>query len=334
MTAPPAPPRLPAELRAQDGSVRRVGVEMEFAGLDLDAICERAARAVGGRVEKQSAYEAQVVGGSIGDFSVVLDAVLFREMRLRGFLDDLGLERLSPALGESLEEVLAAEARRVVPYEIVFGPIDIPRLGELDAVRAVLAPDAEGTRASILHAFGAHLNPELPRVDAPTILRYLRAFLVLYDELREAHAVDASRHWFTPFINPFPKEYALRVLDPAYAPGTEELMDDYLASNPTRSRPLDLLPAFAWIDEERVRAALPEEKISRRPTLHYRLPNCQIDEPGWSIVGEWNTWMRVEDLAADAEALAARCAERARELESPVRHWIERNLMPGGGPAG
>ena len=38
--------------------------------------------------------------------------------------------------------------------------------------------------------------------------------------------------------------------------------------------------------------------MSPRPAYHYRLPNCRIDEPGWSIAAEWGRWVLVERLAA------------------------------------
>ena len=58
-----------------------------------------------------------------------------------------------------------------------------------------------------------------------------------------------------------------------------------------------------------VRAALPEEKVNSRPTLHYRLPDCRIDEPDWSITTEWNRWMLVEELVCDEQALSEACRE-------------------------
>ena len=43
--------------------------------------------------------------------------------------------------------------------------------------------------------------------------------------------------------------------------------------------------------------------MSARPTFHYRLPNCRVDEPDWRIAHEWNAWVTVEALAADEDAL-------------------------------
>lgn len=317
-------PRQPVAATNQDGQPRGVGVEIELGGLDLDQITTRIRHVIGGEVERLSDYEAKVRGTPIGDVAVELDARVFTDLKIRGMLDKLGLDDIHLNLSENLEKLMAGEARRFVPFEIIFAPIEIGRLPEVDAVCAAFREVADGTGASILNAFGMHLNPELPRTDAATVLRYLRAFLCLYDELKTAHEVDLSRV-ISPFIDAFPKAFAMRVLDPDYAPDTTTLIDDYIDANATRNRPLDLLPVLSWLDEDRVTRRLPDEKIGRRPTFHYRLPNSSIDEPGWSVTREWNIWMRVEDLASDDDALHAAMAERIKALRGPIErlvNWI------------
>jgi hypothetical protein len=318
-------PGMPKEATNEDGQPRVVGVELEFGGLNLETICARVQRQVGGTVDRRSAYDFRLCDTRLGTISMVLDAVLFRDLKVRGFLEKLHLDMVQSDLAGSIERLLATEARRFVPFEVVFAPVEFGRLPELDAVCVTFREDAEGTGAGWLNAFGLHLNPELPRVDVGTVLRYLRAFLCLYEELKEAHAVDLSRS-LSPFIDPFPEKYALHVLAPDYAPDLPALIDDYLEANPTRSRPLDLLPVLAWLDEDRVRTRLPDEKISKRPALHYRLPNCRIDKPDWSITGEWNIWMRVEDLASDETALRSACENRVQSLRGPwqrIVQWIK-----------
>jgi hypothetical protein len=85
----------------------------------------------------------------------------------------------------------------------------------------------------------------------------------------------------------------------------ETLIDDYLIYNPTRNRELDMLPLFAWIDEERVRDAVADKRINPRPTFHYRLPDARVDRPDWTVTTEWNRWCVVERLSARPEKLAA-----------------------------
>lgn len=325
----PGTPRLPNQALNQAGEPRRVGVEIELGGLGLDEITARIREVVGGDPdsENDSPYEATLRGTSVGEVRVEFDALLFREFKLRGFLNRLDLDSLQPNLTEAVETAMATEARNLIPFEIVFSPVEIQRIPELDRVAGAFRKLAEGTGASLFNAFGMHLNPELPASEShppSTVLRYLRAFLCLYEDLKKAHAVDLARS-VAPFIQPFPKGYALRVLDPAYTPGMEDFTDDYIEANPTRNRPLDLLPVLAWFDIERVQKKLPDEKITRRPTFHYRLPDCRIDEAGWSITKEWNIWMRIEDLAGDEAALGKACRVRRSELRGPLKRlcdWI------------
>ncbi|MEM6354465.1 MAG: amidoligase family protein, partial [Pseudomonadota bacterium] len=86
-------------------------------------------------------------------------------------------------------------------------------------------------------------------------------------------------------------------------------------ANPTRNRPLDLLPILADLDADRVRAALPSEKIKPRPAYHYRLPDCRIDDAAWSPRDEWLRWLAVERLAANSALLERAMRERLTLLE-------------------
>jgi hypothetical protein len=70
-----------------------------------------------------------------------------------------------------------------------------------------------------------------------------------------------------------------------------------------------MLPLFSELDAERVTATVEDLRIKARPTFHYRLPNCLIDESDWSLAESWNTWCIVEELAARPEDLACLCDE-------------------------
>jgi hypothetical protein len=177
------------------------------------------------------------------------------------------------------------------------------QLEHLDTLTAKLREaGALGTHRSPVYAFGLHLNPEMPALHAETISAYLRAFLCLYDWLLKVSEVDWSRR-VTPYINPFPIEYVRRLVAPDYTPSLTELMDHYLVWNADRNRALDMLPLFAHLDEDRVRAAIDDPRIKPRPTLHYRLANCDIDRPDWGIHTAWRHWLEVERLASDGERL-------------------------------
>lgn len=310
--ARPAAPRWrrPPRLYTTDGRLRRVGVEIEFAGLDVDEACAIVRRLYGGTIEPISRFGAAVRGTRHGDFRVEIDSMPLKNERYKRFLDKVGAGAYWTGI---VEDVLESIAGVFIPAEIVTSPIAIDALQDLERLRwALHERNAEGTRASILYTFGFQLNPEVPGHDPATITRYMRAFLILQDWLFARVAPDATREW-AGWTEPFPEDYRRRVLHPSYDPDEDALIGDYLEANPTRNRAVDMLPLFAMLQEERVLAAVSErerEQIKPRPTFHYRLPNCLVDDPGWSFAREWNRWVEVERLAEDPDRMSA----AAREL--------------------
>jgi hypothetical protein len=63
-----------------------------------------------------------------------------------------------------------------------------------------------------------------------------------------------------------------------------------------------MLPLLAHFDGPRVAAAI-SDKTSARPAFHFRLPDCRIDEAGWTLAGEWRRWVAVERVARDTALL-------------------------------
>ena len=297
---------------------RRVGIEIEFGGLDIDATTRTLLQALGGRAHDDGDYRRVVEDTSLGKFIVELDYERLQSMNARRRDDpEPGM------LAELSEELLAAAAAPVVPIEVVSPPIAISRLSELDRLTdALRAAGATGTHGSLLHAFGLHLNPELGHIDAAIVLAHLKAYMCLYEWLVVHERVDWKRR-VTPHINPFPKPYLRLVLAPGYAPGMRTLIDDYLRLNPERNRSLDLLPLFCHVDEPRVRQAVDDPRIKPRPTFHYRLPNCEIDIPGWSVMAAWRRWLLVEALAADPPRLEQVRAAFAARLDDPIDFLAE-----------
>jgi len=306
--------QMPPRLTTDDGRARRVGVEIEFAGLSVEEAGTIVKRLYGGELTKKSRFISQIAATSLGDFRVEIDSMPLKKQSYKAFLEKL------PA-GESIthvvEDVMEAVIRTWVPTEIVTAPIALEELSQIEKLRwALMAEDAAGTRKSVLYGFGFQLNPELPGLDADTMCRHLRAFLVLYDWLLAVIDVDATRA-YSPFVDAFPIEYRQKLLSPGYAPDLDGLIGDYLAANPTRNRPLDMLPAFATLRKEWVLAEAKEkDQVKARPTFHYRLPNCLIDDPSWSFALEWNRWLEVERLADDRERLDALSAEVLRSLDA------------------
>lgn len=300
-------------LKRSDGETRRVGVELEFSGLNIDTISQIVGNQFNGNLKRISAYETIIENTEFGEFRIELDF---------SYLKQLGREADHELKKEDLEElpekVLAAVAEQVVPFEVVTPPIPMDRLAVLEPmVEQLRTEGALGTRRSAIYAFGLHLNPEMPGVDAGTILAYMRAFMCLYDWLERVGEVNWSRQ-LTPYIQRFPKNYVRKVTDLDYSPDLSHLIDDYLEENPVRNRALDMLPLFAHLDEQRVRKIVDDDRVNARPTLHYRLPNCDIDLDGWSVNTPWSDWMQVELLANDELRLEKMCRGYRRYLESTI----------------
>lgn len=293
------------------GGRRRVGVEIEFGRLDAAHAAGAIQRRFGGVVRPEGPHRVFVDGTELGDFRVELDWSW-----VHGVVDQGGMVDQAKAL-------LGTIGRELVPTEVVTPPVPAGRLPEIDAlVLDFVGLGAEGTRSGLFSGFGLHLNPALTPADrtADPIRRVLQAYLLEAPALRIDINVDPMRS-LLPFVEPFPRPYVDLVLDPAYAPSLESLIDDYLRFNPTRNRELDLLPLFAEIDEARVRRTLSDPRISARPTFHWRLPNADLEDPDWTVAGQWRRWLRIETMACDGDGLAARLVERARASAGKESLW-------------
>ncbi|TVQ52616.1 MAG: amidoligase enzyme [Rhodobacteraceae bacterium] len=279
-----------------------VGVEIEFAGVPVEAAAEAVHGLFGGALRRRNPHVIDVADTPWGDFRVELDMSLAHKPPVE-----------EPE--QTLRDIAIGVSSMVVPTEIACPPIPWDEAHALDALRARLCGlGALGTRESLLYAFGLQLNPELPSLETPDILATLRAYVLLRDWLRHEIDVDPCRRiWL--FETPFPTGYCARLLDPAYNPDRGRFIDDYLRANPTRDREVDLLPLCKHLDARRVTEALPNEKVNARPTWHYRLPNSEINSPFWSIGLEWARWVKVERLA-----------ERPDILQQAAEEWLDNRL--------
>jgi len=288
-----------------EGKPRKMGVELEFSGLPIEQISDTIISLYGGKAKYQNNYKCSISGtkyDEFGPFKVELDATLLKDEKLAGYLKRIGIN--PGKLANSIEETVADSARHVVPMEIVTPPIPIKQLPELEEMRIALQKQAvKDTRSSVFNAFGLHLNPEVPSLEPDSIRDFLRSFIIMYDWLKDKLRIDPSRR-VTPYIDPFPREYARLILKSDYEPDIETLIDDYLAYNPTRNRPLDMLPLFTFIDKDRVMNKIDDGLTTSRPTFHYRLPNCNIADKNWRITDEWNYWVVVERVASGKDRLA------------------------------
>lgn len=289
------------------GEMRRVGFEIEFTGLTIGDATTILQRTFGGELEQKSAVEYELNTPQYGKFKVELDWEYLKNTALEAKLNDEGHEWV---------DFLHNIALSVVPLEIVTPPFPLDKLNELDKlIPALRDAGAKGTDDSVIAAFGVHINPEIPSLDVCTVHAYLKSFALLQWSLNKAHDVNVSRK-ISPYIQLYSEQYIEQLIDKDYQ-DINALIDDYLAYNPSRNRALDMLPLFACIDEERVNRVVKDSKINQRPTFHYRLPDCLIENSNWSFATSWNIWHLVEILAADTSALAM-LSRRFKAMSLPV----------------
>ncbi|MGJ3258454.1 MAG: amidoligase family protein [Rhodospirillales bacterium] len=294
--------RQPPKTTNDAGEPRRIGVEIEFGGLDLDRAAELVEQTFGGRIERPSPHVRKVTGTGIGDFEIELDAQMVHP---KSEADDFE---------KKAKEIIGDLSSGFVPTEIVGPPAPLDALPDFDRlIDALRDAGAEGTEDGLSYAFGLQLNPEAASLKAEDILSVLQAYILMSPLLRRRIRVDPLR-WLLPYVDPFPADYARRILAPGYAPDMDNLIDDFITDNPTRNRELDMLPLFAHLDEGRVRARVDDPLIKARPTYHYRLPNTNLADPEWGAITEWNRWVIVERLAA--------APNRRRQLADT---YLERN---------
>ncbi|TRW48126.1 alpha-L-fucosidase [Aliidiomarina halalkaliphila] len=306
--------------RTADDKERRVGVEIELGALSLDKVTEIVEQFlttldINTETQSKGRYEREISGDDAGPWIIEFDY---------SYLKKLGREEHQEEWQKSAEKGLAWIAESVVPVEIVSPPLPLSRLKEVENLMGQLRDaGARGSSDSLAYAFGMQLNPEVPDTGANTLVRYLQAFLCSYDWLLKRIDPDISRR-VSSYIDPFPKKYLDKVLDPDYAPSIEAFMDDYLKDNPTRNRALDMLPLFRHLDEERVVSAVPDDLIKARPTFHYRLPGCEIHRNDWGLFSVWNDWAVIEQLAESTEILNDALSHYQRQRNRFIP-WLGKN---------
>ena len=292
-------------LTTHSGEIRRVGIEVELGGLNEDRVGAILADSLGGTVRRTAEYERRVEGSAIGDIDILLDTAL--RDRVAGQVTRMGLD-----LG-----------RAVIPVEFVTSPIPPEQIAEVDrACRALGAAGGTGTQSGLLLGFGLHLNVALPGVQLDDILPTLTSFALIEDWMRDKMRLDAARR-VQPFVDTYPSELVDRLCDTRLDWTFERLKDAYLSTAPERNHALDALPLLKHLDPEAVIQSVPQmARKSGRPAWHYRLPDCRIDDPSWSIAHEWNRWCMVEEIARDASLMS--------RLKMTWRNYRNRSLpIPG-----
>lgn len=320
----------PPLMHTSDGHLRRVGFELEYGNLEIPEALDIIQGELKGGIEKVNPWHYRIHDATLGTFTLMLDYQLIAEAQLPERLHDLGFETpMSPDVILAFETFIATMSTPFVPFELTTPPLPLDHLSIIESLKTQLAhAGAVGTGADPMYAYGLHINPETPRMDVTYLLSILRSFFLLYDYLVEMLHPNMTRR-LSPYIIPFEESYGAHILNPSYQPTMSRFINDYLIANPTRNRPLDMLPLLAWIDEKRVFAAVHDQKISSRPAFHYRLPNSHIDDASWSIATEWNYWTLIETLAFDEEKLCYFCHKRLQQIKRSFTlfersQWIER----------
>ena len=302
-----------------DGETRLVGVEIEFANVDVGRTASIVCDLYGGEQDIKSPHHVSVRDTSLGDFEIELDWQGAHKANTADeayrFADVEG--RVREALGHAVTDL--------VPAEVVCPPIPWDRLGELRALFDELREfGAEGTDERLLYGFGLHLNPEVAEVSTDYAFRNLQAYVILEEWLRETINIDVTRRML-PHINSFPDRYLRLLSCDSYSPDMKTLIHDYTTENQTRNRGLDMMPLFRHLDEATLLASFKDANLVKaRPTFHYRLPNAQLSDANWDAVVEWNRWVEVEKLAEDMNRLAV-CREAfAQWLAKPAsERWLD-----------
>lgn len=298
---------LPSVITDSDGAPRRAGFEFEFGNLPIVETAKALQKSLGGELDIKSPFEAVLYESLLGKLKIERDANILKSRRYHSLLESLGVKFSPGTIAHDIETNIDNASRGLIPCEVVTEPIPFRDLQKLDTLTDTLNTlGAEGTQDSLIYAFGLHINPSIPDNSSETLRRYIQAFLLLYTWIIDSSGIDLTRRFLTKYIDPFPEGYMELVLDNSYSPDISALVEDYLEHNPTRNRALDMLPILFELDEKRVLAGVNEDErklVKGRPAFHYRLPDCKVNEAGWSPAGAWNRWVYVETLAADDELL-------------------------------
>lgn len=276
---------LPVPLTTE-GKPRLTGVEIELGGLD-EATCARlCARHLGGKARQVDDAIWRIEDTSIGTVKAYLDTALRHAEKT------------------ALRDATLMLGREVIPVEIVTEPLDRDGLIALDRLRDILRQaGAVGSRSGMFFGFGVHLNVQIASPDKAGVVPPLLAYALIEDWLRAANPIDQTRR-VLPFTAPYPWRLVRRLITLGCTADLRHVIDAYAQEAPSRNHGLDMLPVFAWLDPSRIGPVL-TETTSARPAFHFRLPDCRIDEPGWTLDREWRRWHTVERIAGDKDALAA-----------------------------
>lgn len=316
----------PKKKKNYKNELRKVGFEIEYTNVGLERSANIVKEIFGGTLEKKSNYEYKVTNTSYGSFSIEIDTSILVDKKYEKVLKEAGITIEDIDFKNRLEDFLSRMAAIFIPFEIVTPPVPLDNISMINKLNDKLRKaDAKGSKSSIIHAFGLHINIEVPSLEGSVLRDYMRAYFLLYDWIVKKTEIDFTRK-LTPYIDDYPEAYVGLILKEDYEPDTNTFIEDYLHYNPTRNRSLDMLPIIAFIKDESIESEIKEKGLVKpRPAFHYRLPNCLIDEPTWSPAFEWNFWNEVEILANYKQKLEEMTARHKQIYYtfSGKNKWIE-----------
>lgn len=266
-----------------DGKPRRIGVEIELGDMPEREVAEVVAATFGGDIEDTGENAFKVSTDQLGTLEIYLDTSLRK--KAQGRIADIGLNL----------------SRAVVPVEIVTPPLaDLSPLIQLE--EALREAGASGSGEGLLYGFGVHFNPEVVSLSGAHVVPVATAYALIEDWLRSVRPIDNIRR-LLPFTDPYPRGLvdALAAEDDVDLDGFSRI---YLRETHGRNYGLDMLPLLMEANADLVRDLAEDlHAVSARPTYHFRLPDCRIHEPDWSLAHEWAQWVLVEHVAADTDLL-------------------------------
>ena len=316
----------PPQCALSAGNERRVGYEIEYAGVDMDDAASLLRDVVGGEIKRSNPFHYELCDTRFGDFVIEIDARILHEQEYERYLRGVGIDIDKLDLRGPVEALIGSLASIAVPQEIVTPPLPLSCMDVMEDIRSALVDaKARGTSNSVLYGFGVHINPDLPSPEASSLLAHLRAYCLLYDWICERGEIDWTRR-IGPFIRPYPQGYVELLMQSDYAPDRAQLASDYVAHMPSRNYALDMLPALVELEGKNLLQTVKHaELVKPRPAFHYRLPNCDIANPEWRIADVWNDWVEVERLAADAprleEVMQAYRAHQSGWVKPLIQRW-------------
>lgn len=282
-----------------NADIRHYGLELEFTGLDLKTVAELVVHHFGGEISKRSAYIIDVKNTAWGDFRLECDSSFLKSRGYADWLSNVGVD-LTKDEQERLDVAIAGKSDILVPNELVTPPLPQKALPDFynfvdhwkQIYRNLVPIDLS------LAPLGLHINIETHSLESDWLLSVLRSFCLRYKSLKKEIAVDIKRS-VAPYIASFPKGYTEWINREDYTPTMEVLIKDYFKWNPTRNRALDMAPLFGHINWELLEKVegLELHLVKPRPAFHYRLPNCHLHSPDWSVEQEVNRWLELEDFA-------------------------------------